>query len=133
MEADAAGLLALACRLAVAAGDLARDARQADADAGLGRIDVTAATKSSRTDVVTAHDRAAEAVIVGGLLAERPDDAIVGEEGTDREGGSGVTWYVDPIDGTTNFLYGWPAVEHVDRRVRRRRPARRRRVRAGDR
>ena len=58
--------------------------------------------------MVTAHDRAAEAEIVSGLLAERPDDAIVGEEGTSRAGTSGITWYVDPIDGTTNFLYGYP-------------------------
>jgi myo-inositol-1(or 4)-monophosphatase len=106
--AHADELLALASRLAVAAGTRAREGREADAAAGLDRVAVTAATKSSRTDVVTAHDRAAEAAIVGGLLAARPFDAIVGEEGTDHEGSSGVTWYVDPIDGTTNFLYGYP-------------------------
>ena len=108
MSVDTAALVDLACRLAQAAGTAARLGRQADADAGLDRGEVTAATKSSLTDVVTAHDRAAEAEIVSGLLAERPDDAIVGEEGTSRAGTSGITWYVDPIDGTTNFLYGYP-------------------------
>jgi myo-inositol-1(or 4)-monophosphatase len=101
-------LLALACRLAVEAGDRARTDRQADSDNGLDRVELTAATKSSRTDVVTAHDRAAEAAIVGGLTAHRPDDTIVGEEGTNRRGRSSVSWFVDPIDGTTNFLYGLP-------------------------
>jgi hypothetical protein len=48
------------------------------------------------------------ALIVGGILAARPDDAIVGEEGTDTPGTSGIDWLIDPIDGTTNFLYGLP-------------------------
>ena len=69
---------------------------------------MTTATKSSRTDVVTRHDRAAEALIVDGLLHARPDDAIVGEEGAHHAGSSGVSWFIDPIDGTTNFLYGLP-------------------------
>ena len=68
----------------------------------------SAETKSSPTDPVTAADRAAEDVIVTGILAARPDDSIVGEEGTDRSGTSGVRWYVDPIDGTANYLYGVP-------------------------
>ena len=41
-------------------------------------------------------------------MAARPDDGIVGEEGTARPGTSGVSWLVDPIDGTTNFVYGLP-------------------------
>ncbi len=69
----------------------------------------SAATKSSPTDPVTEADRAAESAIVAGIAEARPDDAIVGEEGTDRAGSSGVVWYVDPIDGTVNYLYGIPA------------------------
>lgn len=65
-------------------------------------------TKSSPTDPVTAADRAAEAVIVDGILAARPDDGILGEEGTMRPGRSGIEWFVDPIDGTTNYLYDLP-------------------------
>ena len=65
-------------------------------------------TKTSATDMVTEYDRQSEALIVSGLLAARPDDGIVGEEGTDRPGTSGVQWLIDPIDGTTNFLYGLP-------------------------
>ncbi|WP_346619062.1 inositol monophosphatase family protein [Blastococcus montanus] len=66
-------------------------------------------TKSSPVDVVTAVDSASEELIVARLLAARPDDGVLGEEGADREGTSGVRWIVDPIDGTVNFLYGVPA------------------------
>jgi myo-inositol-1(or 4)-monophosphatase len=65
-------------------------------------------TKSTATDMVTEMDRASEELIVGALLAARPDDGILGEEGSDREGTSGVRWVVDPLDGTTNYLYGHP-------------------------
>ncbi len=67
-----------------------------------------AATKSSDVDVVTEADRAAEALIRDRLGAARPDDAILGEEGDDVRGTTGVRWIVDPIDGTVNFLYGLP-------------------------
>ena len=64
-----------------------------------------ASTKSSPTDVVTEMDRAAEAMITKRLLAARPGDAILGEEG--GESGHGrVRWIVDPLDGTVNYLYG---------------------------
>jgi fructose-1,6-bisphosphatase/inositol monophosphatase family enzyme len=66
------------------------------------------ATKSTSTDMVTEMDLWAERYITEALVAARPLDAIVGEEGTRREGSSGVHWYVDPIDGTTNYLYGHP-------------------------
>jgi myo-inositol-1(or 4)-monophosphatase len=66
-------------------------------------------TKSSPVDVVTAVDRASEALIVRRLLEARPDDGVLGEEGASTEGTSGVRWVVDPIDGTVNFLYGLPA------------------------
>ncbi len=65
-----------------------------------------AATKSSDVDVVTLADRAAEELIRARLLAARPDDSVLGEEGDDVAGTSGVRWIVDPIDGTVNFLYG---------------------------
>ncbi len=65
-------------------------------------------TKSSTTDVVTEADRASEELIRRLLLAARPDDAILGEEGDDHAGTSGVRWIVDPIDGTVNFLYDLP-------------------------
>lgn len=63
-------------------------------------------TKSSVTDLVTATDRAIEELIRARLLDARPDDGFIGEEGADCAGTSGVTWVVDPIDGTTNFVYG---------------------------
>jgi myo-inositol-1(or 4)-monophosphatase len=75
---------------------------------GLDRARLHVGTKSTGTDMVTEMDRAAEAHIVERLLAARPDDGVLGEEGTDRPGTSGVRWVVDPLDGTTNYLYGLP-------------------------
>lgn len=69
----------------------------------------TATTKSSPTDPVTEGDRLAESIVVAGLAEHRPDDGIVGEEGTEKSGTTGVVWYIDPIDGTTNYLYDIPA------------------------
>jgi myo-inositol-1(or 4)-monophosphatase len=89
------------------AADLARDAA-AMVHAGRRAGWPDAATKSSATDVVTAFDTASEAMIVGRLRERRPHDAILGEEGTVHAGTSGIEWRVDPIDGTTNFLYGLP-------------------------
>jgi len=66
------------------------------------------ATKSTTTDMVTEMDRASEALLVRRLQELRPDDGIVGEEGADHPGTSGVVWVVDPLDGTTNYLYGQP-------------------------
>jgi myo-inositol-1(or 4)-monophosphatase len=97
---DPARLVDLARRTALEAADLVARRR---------RQPVTvAATKSSEVDVVTEADRATEALIVGRLLDARPDDGIVGEEGAGSESASGVTWVVDPIDGTVNFLYDIP-------------------------
>ncbi len=90
----------LAARLAVAAGDFVFEGRKNGIE--------STSSKSSDTDVVTEFDRASERMIVDGLLAERPDDALIGEEGTDSAGASGVRWLIDPIDGTTNFLYDLP-------------------------
>ena len=63
--------------------------------------------KTSISDVVSAADHAAEELVVGRLRAERPDDGIVGEEGT-ADAGTGRTWFVDPVDGPSNFLSGLP-------------------------
>ena len=67
-----------------------------------------AATKSSVTDVVTEADHASEALVIERILAARPDDGVLGEEGADRAGTSGVRWVVDPIDGTVNYFLGLP-------------------------
>jgi myo-inositol-1(or 4)-monophosphatase len=66
-------------------------------------------TKSSATDMVSEADREAEAAIADLLRAERPDDGLVGEEGADDASASGRRWVVDPLDGTTNYLYRFPA------------------------
>ncbi|MFC4225075.1 inositol monophosphatase family protein [Lysinibacter cavernae] len=69
-----------------------------------------AAAKSSIVDVVTDADRAAEKLIIEKLTARRPHDSVLGEEeGDSVTGTSGVTWLVDPIDGTVNYLYNIPA------------------------
>lgn len=95
-------LLALAEQTARAAGAMVRERRDAV------ELMTVTATKSTPTDVVTASDLAAEELIRSRLLGERPDDAMVGEEGATITGSSGVRWIVDPIDGTVNYLYGIP-------------------------
>jgi len=75
---------------------------------GLDRERTSVRTKSSGTDMVTEIDRASEQLIVEALLAERPDDGILGEEGSSRLGTSGIRWVIDPLDGTTNYLYRHP-------------------------
>ncbi len=100
-DLDLAALLELGVAVAHEAGALI------GAAARLGPEEVT--TKTSATDLVTATDRAAEALISERLLAARPDDGLLGEEGASVAGRSGVTWVVDPIDGTTNFAYDYPA------------------------
>lgn len=65
-------------------------------------------SKSSPTDPVTEADEAAERAIRLVLEGERPDDAIIGEEGGEASGTSGLRWVVDPLDGTVNYLYGHP-------------------------
>jgi myo-inositol-1(or 4)-monophosphatase len=65
-------------------------------------------TKSSPTDIVTQMDTAAERLIVERILAARPADGFLGEEGSARDGTSGVRWIIDPIDGTVNYLYDLP-------------------------
>ncbi len=69
----------------------------------------TADTKSTPTDMVTAVDKASEARIVATIQQRRPADGVMAEEGTGIVGTSGLEWVIDPIDGTTNFVYGYPA------------------------
>ena len=65
-------------------------------------------SKSTPTDLVSDADRDSEELILGLILKERPDDGVLAEEGGGRESASGVTWIVDPLDGTVNFLFGIP-------------------------
>jgi myo-inositol-1(or 4)-monophosphatase len=69
---------------------------------------LVADTKSSPTDFVTAMDRRSERLIRDLLLGSRPDDGILGEEGTATPSRSGIRWVVDPLDGTVNYFYGRP-------------------------
>jgi myo-inositol-1(or 4)-monophosphatase len=64
--------------------------------------------KSTPTDLVSEADHDAERLIRERLSAARPHDGILGEEGGERSGTSGVHWVVDPLDGTVNFLFGLP-------------------------
>jgi myo-inositol-1(or 4)-monophosphatase len=98
---DPFALRDLAVALAEEAGALLRE--------GQSRVRASVETKSTGTDMVTEMDRASERLIVDGLLAARPDDGILGEEGSARPGTSGVRWVIDPLDGTTNYLYGFPS------------------------
>jgi myo-inositol-1(or 4)-monophosphatase len=76
-----------------------------DRPRGLGVAD----TKSSVNDIVTVMDQQSEALLRRHLLGVRPDDAILGEEDGASAGSSGITWVIDPIDGTVNYLYQIPA------------------------
>jgi len=97
---DPADLLALADRLAAQAGALSLER--------LGEPRASVRTKSSATDMVSEVDEACEHLIVAGIRAERPGDGILSEEGATAEATTGVRWVIDPIDGTTNYLYGHP-------------------------
>jgi myo-inositol-1(or 4)-monophosphatase len=96
-----AELLAVAGAAAAEAGAMVRDERPDDL--------TVAATKSSPTDIVTVMDQRSERLLRDRLLAARPNDGLLGEEGTSHRGSTGITWVVDPIDGTVNYLYGIPA------------------------
>src|ERR1700712_2366013 len=93
-------LLDLARTIAIEAGELAARRRREGVE--------VAATKSTIVDVVTEADREVEALIRDRIMSARPDDAILGEEGSSESGRSGIAWVVDPIDGTVNYLYGIP-------------------------
>lgn len=93
-------LLTLARDVALKAGALAKQRRSEGVE--------VAASKSSPVDIVTEADRETELLIRGLIADARPDDGFFGEEGEAEAGSSGLTWIVDPIDGTVNFLYGIP-------------------------
>ncbi|MEP6481869.1 MAG: inositol monophosphatase family protein [Rhodoglobus sp.] len=95
-----AELLTIARDVALRAGELAKLRRSQGVS--------VAASKSSSVDIVTEADRETEAMIRAALAELRPDDGFFGEESGAEKGSSGLTWVVDPIDGTVNFLYGIP-------------------------
>ncbi|NCV77230.1 MAG: inositol monophosphatase, partial [Actinobacteria bacterium] len=64
--------------------------------------------KSGVFDFATHMDHASEKLIVEEILANRPNDGLLGEEGANRPSSSGITWVIDPIDGTVNYLYNIP-------------------------
>lgn len=97
---DAAELLEIAVPIAREAGALAARRRAEGV--------TIAATKSALADIVTEADREVEDLIRTRLAALRPDDGVLGEESGVEAGTSGVTWIVDPIDGTVNYAYGIP-------------------------
>jgi myo-inositol-1(or 4)-monophosphatase len=70
--------------------------------------DIKADTKASTSDLVTEVDRESERALVRAIHAARPNDEIIGEEGTKLSGNSGVRWILDPLDGTTNFIHRYP-------------------------
>lgn len=92
--------------------ELAERAARAAGELLLRRFGVPAhgvEAKSSATDLVSDADREAEGAIYELLRAHRPDDGILGEEGASAEAANARRWLVDPLDGTTNYLYGFPA------------------------
>lgn len=107
-ERRADAVLTLVPELVSVAETVAREAGTLVRDGRPDRVAV-AATKSSPQDVVTAMDLASEALLRRRLAELRPGDGFLGEEGGFEAGSTGVTWVVDPIDGTVNYLYGLPA------------------------
>lgn len=97
---DLSELMALAVDVAREAGELARRRRTEGV--------AVAATKSTIADIVTEADREVEDLIRERLFSARAGDGFYGEETGAERGTSGVTWVVDPIDGTVNYLYGIP-------------------------
>jgi len=96
-------LRAHAVRVASEAAQLVADSREAATS------DVsTISTKSSETDVVTAGDRAVERLIRERLDEMWPGVPVIGEEEGGQAPERGLCWVVDPIDGTVNYLYGYP-------------------------
>lgn len=96
---ESSALVALAEEAARAAGVLVHGGRPE-------RLEVD--TKSSPTDVVTQMDTTAEELLRKLVGRRRPEDGLLGEEAGLEAGTSGLTWVIDPIDGTVNYLYGLP-------------------------
>jgi myo-inositol-1(or 4)-monophosphatase len=93
-------LVKLAERAALRAGDYLR---------GAARPAVNTWTEKAQHDFVTEVDRAAEGLIAEAITREVPESVIVGEELSPKRAARGeIVWIVDPLDGTTNFLHGYP-------------------------
>ncbi|MDQ3962468.1 MAG: inositol monophosphatase [Actinomycetota bacterium] len=97
---DKEDLLDIACRAAISAGELLLE-RFAGAAAGVG-------SKTTPTDLVSDADRESEQLLVELISSSRPDDGIVSEEGSRASSSSGLTWVIDPLDGTVNYLFRIP-------------------------
>lgn len=93
-------LMTFAVALAHEAGELARSRRRDGVS--------IAATKSTLADIVTAADRDVETLIRERIAAERPGDGFIGEEFAPTPSETGISWVVDPIDGTVNYAAGSP-------------------------
>lgn len=94
-------LLEVAVALCEEAGALLLERFEGDRTRGV-------SAKSTPTDLVSEADLASERAIGARLAQLRPDDGLLGEEGDERQGASGMRWVVDPLDGTINFLFGIP-------------------------
>ena len=104
--ADAPELPSLEHELLSVADEAAR-AAAAELMSRFGHRQAEIRSKSSPTDLVSEADVAAETAIRAVLATRRPQDAILGEEGG-ATGGGELRWVIDPLDGTTNFLFGFP-------------------------
>lgn len=93
-------LLEVARRAALSAGELLLE-RFAGAAAGVG-------SKTTPTDLVSDADRESEQLLVDLITSLRPDDGILSEEGSEEGSASGLTWVIDPLDGTVNYLFRIP-------------------------
>ncbi|MGH3074498.1 MAG: inositol monophosphatase family protein, partial [Gaiellales bacterium] len=92
--------------------ELAVSAAQAAGELLLGRFGGPPSgvdAKSSATDMVSDADRDAERLLLDAIAQARPDDGLIAEESGLRPGTTGLVWVIDPLDGTTNYLYGIPA------------------------
>ena len=117
MTIDRQELLAVACKAAEAGASVAMGWRSRAGSLGIEE-------KTGPRDLVSRADRETETAIRSVLSAQRCDDGVIGEEGGASAGTSDVLWAVDPIDGTTNYLYGRPdwavsiaAVRRSDRQI----------------
>ena len=100
-DGEVAALLAVAVEAARGAGTLLAERARRGRERHI-------ASKSTPTDLVSDADLAAETAIRALLQERRPDDGLVAEEGADVHGTSGISWVVDPLDGTVNYLFGIP-------------------------
>lgn len=74
-----------------------------------GKRNFAISSKSSSNDMVTEVDKATESYLVERISKKFPNHSIIAEEGANHSGTSGISWVIDPIDGTTNFIYGFPS------------------------